>query len=113
MILIFLFVPETRYPRDLHKSIDAAGVPETGESLSGQETPPSEMNETKAGAGTMESVETVSPEIPKKSFLQEIKPWSPVRKDVSLVASFVRPWATWCYPSVVWSVFSFSIHVTG
>ena len=51
MILIFFFVPETQYPRDLHKSIDAAGVSETGESLSGQETPPSEMNETKSGAG--------------------------------------------------------------
>lgn len=115
-ILIFFLVPETQYKRDLHSALDAAGVDEDNDLADGQTGSPSEMVEPKSGSETLERLETQRPAgpatLPKKSYWQELTPWSPVRRDVNLLGSFCRPWATWCYPSVVWAVFSFSIHVT-
>ncbi|OAG40130.1 hypothetical protein AYO21_05608 [Fonsecaea monophora] len=115
LILIFLFVPETQYHRDLHKALDSVGIEGNEEmELDAQKASPSGlMTMTKSeDETTTEMVETQNPAPEKRTFLQELKPWSPVQKDVNVVASFLRPWATWCYPSVLWGVFSFSIHVT-
>src|SRR6201999_2311707 len=74
-----------------------------------------EMAETKSGSETVERLDNGSATrniSQKKSYLEELQPWSPGQKEVNLLGSFLRPWATWCYPSIVWSVFSFSIHVT-
>jgi MFS family permease len=119
LVLIILFVPETQYPRDLHKALDIAGI---GEDVVGEDASEDAREDTaektinKAAPDLRsETVERVSAPstvaVPKKSFLAELMPWSPVRKDVSLLGAFLRPWATWAYPSMVWGVLSFSIHV--
>ena len=113
MILIFFLVPETQYRRDLHEALDSVGADEEDMDQSPAEMSQSEEMKPEAQHKNAERVVSRSVPLPKRSFAQELKPWSPVQKDVNLLGSFVRPWATWCYPSVVWSVMSFSIHVCG
>jgi hypothetical protein len=48
----------------------------------------------------------------KRTFWQDLKPWSGVRKDVSLFGAFTRPWALFSYVSVIWNVMAFSIHIS-
>ncbi|KAK5043067.1 hypothetical protein LTR13_000838 [Exophiala sideris] len=110
LLLIIFLVPETQYHRDLHKALDSVAVDANDEAIT--ESPPSDVVETKSETGTMERLETRSAMVPQKTFSDGLKPWSPGRKDVKLLGSYIRPWETWAYPSVVWSVFSFSIHVT-
>jgi hypothetical protein len=113
LILIFLLVPETQYQRDLHKALDSVGVEANSEpSTHTPPSAPSDIDDKFGNKTTAEFVETRSPTVSKKTYLQELVPWSPVHKDVNVIASFLRPWTTWCYPSVVWSVLSFSIHIT-
>lgn len=111
LLLIIFLVPETQYHRDLHRALDSVAVDVNDEPVT--DTPPSDIVDAKSETETVERFETRSQTVPKKTFWEELKPWSPVHKEVNLLASFIRPWEAWCYPSVVWSVFSFSIHVTG
>ncbi|KAK6373736.1 hypothetical protein LTS17_008229 [Exophiala oligosperma] len=112
LILIFCLTPETQYTRDLHTALDSVGPNDEDPD---QMPPEVDRTDDMKPESNLENAEicaneTISPQ--KKTWVQELKPWSPVQKNVNLIGSFVRPWATWCYPSVVWSVLSFSIHVT-
>ncbi|KIW12694.1 hypothetical protein PV08_09972 [Exophiala spinifera] len=115
LILLFFVVPETQYNRDMQSSLGAVGAEKenNGRSI---DTPPETVDPKIMSGPEVEMLEaqssTISRVKPKKTYKEELKPWSPVNKEVNLVGSFLRPWATWCYPSVVWSVLSFSIHVT-
>ncbi|KIW90070.1 uncharacterized protein Z519_09501 [Cladophialophora bantiana CBS 173.52] len=116
LILRFFLVPDTQYKRDLNSALDAAGVEENDDMADGQTESHCEMVESKTGSQAIERLEPQRSAVPgikpKKAYLEGLKPWSQVHKDVNLLGSFIRPWATWCYASVVWSVLSFSIHVT-
>jgi MFS family permease len=112
VVLIFFFFPETQYTRDLHKSMDITHAqnhsdlvePKLSESKAlGVEIEELYLHKTKTNRPGRVYV--------KKSFLQDIKPWSGVDSNVSVIGSLVRPWACWLYPSMVWAVLAFSIHV--
>ncbi|OAL45661.1 MFS general substrate transporter [Pyrenochaeta sp. DS3sAY3a] len=114
VLLIFFLTPETQYPRDLHKALDVAGVAENNSEVldTRSDNTASDGPESKSETNVVESISPrIMPTIPKKSYWTQLKPWSPVQKDVNLVGVFVRPWATWAYPSVIWAVMSFSIHI--
>lgn len=111
LLLIFFLTPETQYKRDLHKAFDLVAIDE--HSGDDADTSAPEVAELKTGAesSAMEGERTTT-RIRKKTYLEELKPWSYSRKDVSLLASYLRPWETWCYPSVAWSALSFSMHIS-
>lgn len=114
MLLIFFLTPETQYPRDLHKSLDVAGIAENNSEIleNISDNTVSGGPESKPETNVVENLSPRNmPTIPKKSYWTQLKPWSPVQKDLNLVGVFVRPWATWAYPSVIWAVMSFSIHI--
>jgi MFS family permease len=106
-LLIFFLYPETAYPRDLHKSLDAAAVAPQQDL---EHNPAEQQIESKAEIVT---VETSSPETaPQTTFLQGLKPWSGVRKENNLLAAYLRPWVVWAYPTFVWGSLAFALHVT-
>jgi MFS family permease len=47
-------------------------------------------------------------EIPKKSFLQELKPWSSIHPEASFISLLLRPWPLVVYPAVIYSFATFS-----
>lgn len=115
-LLIFLFVPETQYKRDLHKSLDVAMAEDSreftevsdlnGKGIVGEIEGEITCEQTKTNQSVTQCIYV------KKTFWQDIKPWSGVRKDVSLFGAFTRPWALFSYASVVWNVLAFSIHLS-
>lgn len=111
LVLIFLLTPETQYHRDLHRALDVACVDED-EVISGKENPSTSHGEGKPAVQATEQVESRTAIPPKKTYLEQLKPWSRVNRDSNLLGAFARPWATWCYPSVVWTILSFSIHIS-
>jgi hypothetical protein len=97
-IAIFLLVPETQYFR----KYDVGHI-----------TPENELFEEK-GVNTSESnvdVPTITSAIPKKSFLEGLKPWSHINPDSSYLALFIRPWPLLAYPAVIYSFLTFSATV--
>lgn len=96
MLLIFFLVPETNYKRDLHHALDDAGA----DDLNAKELPSTHVEQT-----------TSRHEFTKQSYIQELKPWSPVDPQVSIVWPFVRPWITVAFPAVGWATLAFAVHV--
>jgi MFS family permease len=115
-LLIFLFVPETQCRRDLHKSLDVT-MAEDSENVTevADFNGKSDVTETEGGLvreQTTTNQSATQSVYVKRTFWQDLKPWSGVRKDVSLFGAFTRPWALFSYVSVIWNVMAFSIHIS-
>ena len=91
---IFLFFPETRYPR---KSV-------MGEETAEQESRPSTEKEA---VETTESQQH-TPAGTKKTFFQELKPWSPLNTESNYIGLLLRPWPMLVYPATLYSYLTFS-----
>lgn len=101
-IAIFLFFAETRYFRNYNEN-NAIGVGLQGETIS------IPVPDDEKDVGT--SVTTTSPpasQHSKKTFLQELKPWSHIHPDTSYLSFIIRPWPLLVYPPVLYSFLSFS-----
>jgi len=91
-LFLFFFFPETQYWRE--------------------PTPNNTRSSTEKGSTSVE-VETVVRQ--KKSYLQELNPWSGINpgieKNLSFFQLFIRPWPLAVYPAVIYSflVFSFNL----
>jgi hypothetical protein len=61
------------------------------------------------------AVQEHNPIPPKKSFLQELKPWSTINpgieKGTSIIYLFLRPWPLVAYPAVIYSFLVFSCNL--
>jgi MFS family permease len=116
MIMIFFCLPETQYPRDLRKAMDVAVAEDVIEHApqgsTKTEADISEVERASVVKLTTTAERNTQRKYTKKTYLQDIKPWSPVNKDDSLIGAFIRPWALWAYASVAWTCLSFSIHVS-
>jgi len=88
VIAMFFFTPETQY----YRKYVTGERQETGEAKE-------ETTETTA--------EVTSP--PKKTFLEELKPWSKINPDASYIHLFVRPWPLVIYPAVIFAFLIFSV----
>jgi hypothetical protein len=100
-VAIFFLFPETRYFRD-NKS-DA--VP----SSDGQEN--TDLSE-KPRDSTSKDLDIAPPAVPKKTFLQELNPWSKVHPTAGFLKLFVRPFPLLLYPAVLYSFLTFSASVS-
>src|SRR5215471_21538289 len=105
MIAIFFFCPESRYIRNYKTStpvaIDDAASGETIHSA----------DEKQTGTAVTTSPPSQLPAIPKKTFLQELKPWSSRHPDTSYLSFFIRPWPLLVYPAVIYSFLTSSVVV--
>jgi hypothetical protein len=98
-VSIFLFFPETRYLRTYGKGLDRVSDTESIETP----RPVDEKN-----VALQSSPASHTSEIPKKSFLQELKPWSSIHPDSSFIGLLLRPWPLIVYPAVIYSFATFS-----
>ena len=84
---MFFFFPETTYYRNY---------------VSGDSQNTSDSKE----AATETATEVAA--IPKKTYLQQLKPWSPINPHDSYISLFFRPWPLIIYPAVIFSFLIFS-----
>jgi hypothetical protein len=88
---IFFFFPETRYVRKLV----APGERTVGEFKAREHN-------------VEETTESLSSEIPKITFLQSLKPWTSINREVNWFKLFLRPWPLLIYPAVLYATLNFS-----
>jgi hypothetical protein len=107
-LAIFFFFPETQYIRKYTvaaaatttTTTDSTAVPTEG-SQDGKE-----LSSSTTGSDTEISPTTTSP--PKRTFLQELNPWSGVNPSASYIHLVLRPWPTVLYPAAIFSFLTFS-----
>lgn len=120
ILLLFFLCPETQYSRDLHKAMEAAGA---NEQMSHDEESPEGVDQkisssehkdiSKDGLTTVPTAtSTASHVYTKKTYLQELNPYSGVRRDKSLLAAYLRPWPLFLYPSIIWASLCFAMNVS-
>jgi hypothetical protein len=97
-IALFFFFPETQYFRESEDSTQVAAP-------------------TEKGPTTSEEPESVSShsDIPKKSYLQQLTPWSGINPGIAKNTSFfnllVRSWPMVVYPAVIYSFLTFAFNL--
>jgi MFS family permease len=110
MLLIFFCFPETNYKRDLHQALDDAGAGgmDYAEEHDGQDLNTLDLKTSPALhiEGTITGSIFIT-----KSYIQQLKPWSPVDPEVSVWWPFIRPWITLTFPAVIWATLAFAAHV--
>lgn len=81
--------------------------------MSGNTEPNSKLSAEKDSGSHM--VEALVAMPPKKTFLQELNPWSGINpgieKDTNFFYLLIRPWAMVLYPAVIFSFFVFSFNL--
>lgn len=120
LLLLFFLCPETQYARNLHEAMEAAGATEhiSGDEEAGKDADQMAISSehqdiTKDGLTAVPTAtSTISHTYPKKSYLQELIPYSGVRKDKSILAAYLRPWPLLLYPSVIFATLCFAIIVS-
>ena len=83
-----LFMPETQYHRKY---------------ITGEREQNGDSKEV-----VSESTTEVNAPLPKKTFLQELIPWSKINPEASYIHLFVRPWPLIVYPAVIFGFLIFS-----
>jgi hypothetical protein len=94
---VLLFVPETRYARDV------------GEALVSHDDIAAVENSEKAATSNMENEVTAARQAtvdlpPPKPLFRLLSPWSGTESNSSYVGLFLRPFPLIAYPAVIWAV---------
>jgi hypothetical protein len=97
-IFIFFFFPETQYFRTY--SPEGNVVTSVGEKTVSAE------EEEKATSATHLSEESSAR--PKKSYLQELKPWSKINPNTGFLKLLLRPWPLIVYPALIYSFLTYA-----
>ena len=109
MLLIFFLIPETNYKRDLHQLADA-GTDETDDVQDQDRHDVKSFSHKESSALHLERTMTRRTFI-AQSYIQQLKPWSPVDPEVSVWWPFIRPWITLAFPAISWTILVFAAHV--
>lgn len=91
LVASFFLVEESRFHRP--------EIPEISDSE------PWESKEKQDGAAQVETV------VPRKTFLQTLKPWAPIDHNAQFFATIVRSFAYFLVPAVLWVITSFGIYI--
>jgi hypothetical protein len=86
---ILLFFPETQFSRNYVDRVDSD--PDGGE-----------RKEIAA------EIQEQLPNSRKKTFFQELQPWSKISRDASFLQLLFRPWPTMVYPATIFSFLTFA-----
>jgi hypothetical protein len=117
LLAIFFFLPETQYRRIYDLKDNSAGTkdpiqvtekevqsPSNGESIEEEVTSPPNGD----SAAEKETVPNSESAIPKKSYIEELKPWSKINPDASFIHLLLRPWPLIVYPAVFFGFLAFA-----
>jgi hypothetical protein len=116
LIAIFLFLPETQYYRRYDLKNNSADTKDSNQ-VTEKEVPTSpdeESTEKEAtsqangSAAEPENVPNGESSIPKKTYVQELKPWSKINPDASFIHLLLRPWPLIVYPAVFFGFLAFA-----
>ncbi|CAK7199148.1 hypothetical protein SEUCBS139899_001820 [Sporothrix eucalyptigena] len=112
-LAVVLFVPETRYLRDAEQNVgiteDVSGHDVSGVQGNGQGSQEKVSHNTIAQAVTSTSSSSSLAPIPKKTWLQEMHPWSGITPGTSLIRMFARPFPMFVYPSVIYAFLGYAV----
>jgi MFS family permease len=100
-LAVVLFVPETRYDRDISESLGAESTTAIDGLTSSSEE---EIEAEKSATGAVKEVSGLPPQVPKKTYWQEISLWSGVPTDTNLLEMFIRPFPLIVYPAVLFAL---------
>ncbi|KAK1757810.1 protein HOL1 [Echria macrotheca] len=106
-LTVVFFVPETRYFRDENQNVAGSAI-----NSSREEVAASDMEKNTATAKDRPDSGPESPTlapVPKKTWLQELNPWSGVAPDTNLFKIFVRPLPMFVYPCVIYSFLGYAV----
>lgn len=106
-LAVAFFVPETRYLRDADQNVGVAE--DAGTTNTGNVTGSGSEKTTDPVIVPTTSTSSTSSEIPKKTWLQEINPWSGITPGSSLIGMFIRPFPMFAYPCVVFAFFAYAV----
>lgn len=105
---VLLFVPETRFNRDVPKSLGATASDQAIESSSEED-----VDVEKTGSSSVKPVPGLpAPEqvqVPNKSFAQQLSLWSGVPSDTNLFKMFIRPLPMIVYPAVMFAFLGYAV----
>jgi hypothetical protein len=107
---MFFFFPETQFNRKfITNEVRDGSLDENGQAKEGGVNENGEPKEAvvdkDAAVETTAEVATT----PKKTYLQELKPWSPINHESNLFHLFLRPWPLSVYPAVIFATLIFSV----
>ncbi|KAK5136176.1 hypothetical protein LTR08_004013 [Meristemomyces frigidus] len=112
-VVVLLFCPETRYDRS-ELSQDSATLP-----LNSKDSTTTPNEESWTGAPAEKTLSASSqeltaddpafPQLPKKTWLQELSLWSGVPKSTNLLTLFIRPFPLILYPAVIFAFISYAV----
>jgi hypothetical protein len=98
-VFIFLFFPETLYFRNLEtppQELQVDDFTEKGHVTSADRSPAPSQSDNVASNTT------------RKSFFQELKPWSQINPNTSFLELLFRPWPLIVYPAAIYTLLVFS-----
>lgn len=108
LILAFFFVEETAYKRNatspLPRMSSAASDSSVERKVFGQE----EVKEDHLASERVE-VQTLIP--PRRTFMQQLKPWSAIDHEESFFLTAARSFTYFLVPSVLWVITSYGIYI--
>ena len=114
LVLLFFFVPETQYPRTAQAASLQSPSSENPSESTNEAKPkdePSKDETTKYETSVVED-QLVVPA--KKSYLQQLNPWSrinPNGEKANFISLFLRPWPLVFYPAVAYSTYIFGLAI--
>jgi hypothetical protein len=100
--VVFL-CPETRFDRAGHGLAEPLTPPRTASDANTLEKTISDPDQQPVHRPSDTSDTTPVDTVPKKPWVQQLKLWSPLPKDLSLFELFLRPWPLIVYPEVIFS----------
>jgi MFS family permease len=101
-IAVVLFVPETRYDRNISESL---GVESDTSSAGLSSSSVEDVEAEKTVARSVKEVAEAHQQLPKKTYLQEISLWSGVPSDTNLLEMFIRPFPLIAYPAILFALY--------
>lgn len=119
VVTIFFLGPETHYKRDFHKAMDSTGAGQEAEAdrLARHTSHTMKDETTETGVAQIDDLRHVETQasmgsyVARRTYMQDLKPWSVNNKDISLRGCLARPWILCAFPGMVYGVLSFSIHI--
>ncbi|KAK0734733.1 major facilitator superfamily domain-containing protein [Lasiosphaeria miniovina] len=109
-LTVMFLVPETRYRRD--RSMNVADLGSDAPSSTADDvaaTDPEKSVRSAEQGNTPGAFDSAPLQLSKKSWAQELNPWSGVSADASLYKMFLRPLPMFAYPCVVYAFLGYAV----
>ena len=109
-LAVVFFVPETQFQRDDNLNLASSGTNTLASSREEVVDTNPEKKHTPAEPSEPEKgIATPLPAVPKKTWTQELRLWSGVAPDTSLLLMFVRPLPMFVYPCVIYAFLGYAV----